>query len=80
MAMRTLGALRGFPGIFMAGILAATLSTLSSGLNSAALLILKDGLELAYELRNNRKMSDAFATKLAMLISKIFQIEYHKTW
>ena len=54
----------------MAGILAASLSTLSSGLNSCALLILKDGLELAFQRKNRKKLRDAVATKLAMLISK----------
>ena len=53
----------------MAGMLAASLSSLSSGINATAALILKDAVELAYQFKTKTKIRDALATKIAKIIS-----------
>lgn len=40
--MRTLGSLPGLPGLFVAGVFSAALSSLSTGLNSLACVITQD--------------------------------------
>jgi len=66
--MDTLGHIPGVPGLFVAGIFSGALSTVSSGLNSLAAIILEDFVR-PFCCTN---MDDARATKVSKILAVVF--------
>ena len=73
--MDLLGSYPGIPGLFVACVYSAALSTVSSGLNSLAAVCLKDFIQPFYKESN---MSERYATNISKLLGKIF-FNYRKT-
>ncbi|KAL3859669.1 hypothetical protein ACJMK2_009877 [Sinanodonta woodiana] len=67
MTMDVLGDFYGFPGLLLACIFSASLSTVSSGINAIALVIMMDMVEPVYESVKGVKMTERAST----IISKI---------
>jgi len=63
--MNMLGNLKGLPGLFAAAVFSATLSTVSSGLNALAAVILIDMIKPAYYSRNQKQLDEQLATKIS---------------
>lgn len=62
--MDLLGNLPGIPGLFVACVYSATLSTVSSGLNSLAAVCLKDFIQPLY----GNKLLDATSTNISKIL------------
>ena len=69
--MDLLGNYPGVPGLFVACVYSAALSTVSSGLNSLAAVCLKDFIQPLYA---NEQLSDRRATNISKLLACIFGI------
>lgn len=67
--MQTMGHIPGLPGLFIAGIFSATLSTVSGMLNSLAAIILEDHIKPVYVL-----MGSKFPERYGSLVGKILAI------
>jgi Na+/proline symporter len=67
--MDLLGSYPGVPGLFVACVYSAALSTVSSGLNSLAAVCLKDFIQPYYQMNERR------ATNVTKLLGKHFHIE-----
>lgn len=65
--METLGAYPGLPGLFIAGVLSASLSTVSSVINSIATVILED---IYKPMANKKTISDKKEAILSKLLCK----------
>ena len=64
--MELLGDYHGLPGLYVAAVFAAALSSVSSAVNSLAAVVLEDFIKPIYSLRNEKKQLDeAVATKLS---------------
>lgn len=70
LVMDLLGHLHGFPGLMVACIFSASLSTVSSGVNALALTFLTDIVKPIYKNVKKQKMPE----RLAMILSKVFAI------
>ncbi|KAK2141143.1 hypothetical protein LSH36_1154g00088 [Paralvinella palmiformis] len=66
LVMKVLGPWPGMPGLFVASLFAASLSTMSSALNGLAANILKDIVEPRYEMKKGRSMSE----KMSFFVAK----------
>ncbi len=67
--MDLLGNYPGVPGLFVACVYSAALSTVSSGLNSLAAVCLKDFIQPYYQMNERR------ATNVTKLLGKHFHFE-----
>ncbi|XP_046643614.1 sodium-coupled monocarboxylate transporter 1-like [Daphnia pulicaria] len=65
--MDTVGSLPGLPGLFVAGVFSGALSSLSSGLNSVALIVLEDFIRPFFPL-----IEDQTATKITKGVAILF--------
>nr|CAD7576595.1 unnamed protein product [Timema californicum] len=80
LVMNTLGLFPGLPGLFMAGVFSAALSSLSTGLNSMAAVVLED-LYKSYsatpltEKRTNLLMRAVVVTLGILCVSLVFAVE-----
>lgn len=70
--MQTLGFARGFPGLFVASVYSAALSSVSSGVNSLVTVVLVDMIQPVYQHRNMRKMSDVTAARVSKALAAAF--------
>lgn len=70
--MQTLGFAKGFPGLFVASVYSAALSTVSSGVNSLVAVVLVDMIQPAYQYRTMRKMSDITAARVSKALAAAF--------
>ena len=70
MVMKVLGFAHGVPGLFMASIVCAALSSLSSGYNSTSVALLRDIVQQAYEGNYKRSLPENTATKIAKILSE----------
>ena len=69
MVMEVLGFLRGVPGLFMAGIFSASMSSMSSFWSAQSAVLLKDVVEPAYaRLTSGKQLSDRQGTRVAKII------------
>lgn len=68
--MDTMGTIPGIPGIFMAGIFSASLSTISSGINSVSAVLLEDIIRPYIA----KKLSDTSAVRVIRYLSLVFGI------
>jgi Na+/proline symporter len=71
--METLGQYHGLPGIFVAAILSASLSSISSGVNSIAAVILED---IYKRIITEESVSDK---KQAIILKILCKFVYHET-
>src|SRR4051812_16782971 len=71
MAMRVLGRLPGLPGMFLATLFSATLSTISSGMNSMTAVLWEDFLKGVAE---RRKLSDRACTVVMKVVTVLFGV------
>ncbi|EFN84448.1 Sodium-coupled monocarboxylate transporter 1 [Harpegnathos saltator] len=67
LVMNVLGELPGLPGLFMAGVFSAALSSLSTGLNSMAAVVLEDFVKPFIKTPFTRKSTDIFL-KLTVVV------------
>ncbi|XP_058806099.1 putative sodium-dependent multivitamin transporter [Phymastichus coffea] len=72
--MNTLSHLPGIPGLFIAGIFSASLSTISAGLNSLAVVTLEDYLKPVYTTFSGRQLSESKSIVLGKLFVIIFGV------
>ncbi|XP_053402515.1 sodium-coupled monocarboxylate transporter 1-like [Mercenaria mercenaria] len=70
LVMDILGQFHGFPGLMVACIFSASLSTVSSGVNALALTFLTDIIKPIYRLAKGEKMTE----RLSTVLSKVFAI------
>ena len=70
MVMEILGFLRGVPGLYMAGVMSAALSSLSSNYNAVSATITRDIVHPVYEYKYKTTMSDRASTWTAKIISE----------
>ena len=70
MAIEVLGFLPGVPGLFLAGVVSAALSTLSSCYNSVAVSMTRDVAEQVHYYRHKAYLSDKTANTVAKVSSK----------
>jgi sodium-dependent multivitamin transporter 6 len=71
--METLSKTPGLPGLFLACLFSAALSTISSGLNSLAAVCLEDILK-SFVFTNNNQLCDRKEAKLSKLLCILFGI------
>ena len=69
LVMDKLTFLQGLPGLFVACLFSASLSSISSGLNALAIVILEDIVKLIWEWRNINPSATTIA-RLAKVIGK----------
>lgn len=69
MVMDRLTFLPGLPGLFVACLFSASLSSISSGLNALAIVILEDILKLYWE-RAGSTPSATWQTRIAKILGK----------
>lgn len=69
-----LGFAPGLPGLFLASLFAASLSSISSGLNSTATNIVKDFVDRFYLYRHKKSISDRTTTQLAKIITALLGV------
>ncbi len=67
--MQTLGQFPGFAGLFIASILSASLSTISSGVNSMATVIIED---IYKRLSTARPISNEYQATVSKLLCKFY--------
>ncbi|XP_029178699.1 uncharacterized protein LOC114946402 [Nylanderia fulva] len=72
--MDTMSHIPGLPGLFIAGIFSAGLSTISAALNSLAAVTLEDYMKPAYRMCTGREFSPSKSTSIAKILSFIFGI------
>ncbi|CAF0982331.1 unnamed protein product [Brachionus calyciflorus] len=70
LVMDLLGKLPGVPGLFVACVYSAALSTVSSGLNSLAAVCLKDFIQPFWY--KNRSLSETKATNISKILAALF--------
>ncbi|XP_034950469.1 sodium-coupled monocarboxylate transporter 1-like [Chelonus insularis] len=66
--MQIAGHLHGIPGLFIAGIFSAALSTLSVGLNSTSVVLLEDFVKGCFRLKPNDHASTIFVKTVVILL------------
>ncbi|XP_011304939.1 sodium-coupled monocarboxylate transporter 2-like [Fopius arisanus] len=66
--MEIAGHLHGIPGIFVAGIFSAALSTLSVGLNSTSVVLLEDFVKGCFQLKPNDRCSTIFVKAVVVCL------------
>ena len=71
--IETLGQYHGLTGIFVAAILSASLSSISSGVNSTATVILED---IYKRITTEKSISDK---KQAIILKILCKLVYHET-
>ncbi|XP_048587926.1 sodium-coupled monocarboxylate transporter 1 isoform X2 [Nematostella vectensis] len=71
--MHVLGELYGIPGLFLACLFSGTLSTVSSGLNSLAAVVLEDIIR-PFNKIYNRTMTESTATKYTKILALFFGV------
>ncbi|KAG7212483.1 hypothetical protein KM043_012796 [Ampulex compressa] len=72
--MDTMSSMPGLPGLFIAGIFSAGLSTISAALNSLAAVSLEDYLKPAYRRFCGRELSAASTATLAKVLALVYGI------
>ncbi|EFN89062.1 putative sodium-dependent multivitamin transporter [Harpegnathos saltator] len=72
--MDTMSDMPGLPGLFIAGIFSAGLSTISAALNSLAAITLEDYIKPVYKKFADHEISAARSTTVAKLLAFIFGI------
>lgn len=72
--MDTMSHIPGLPGLFIAGIFSAGLSTISAALNSLAAVTLEDYIKPAYRKCTGREFSPSKSTSIAKVLSFMFGI------
>ena len=70
MMMRILGFLKGVPGLFMAGILSAALSSLSSIYHALSATLTRDVVQQAYEFVYKKPIPERMETLSGKIISE----------
>ncbi|CAD5112036.1 DgyrCDS1285 [Dimorphilus gyrociliatus] len=70
--MDILGEFHGLPGLFTSAIFSAALSTVSSGVNSLAAVVLEDFAKPVFKWRRTFNMTDKNATYLSKIIAVFF--------
>ncbi|GAB1867003.1 Putative sodium-dependent multivitamin transporter [Camponotus japonicus] len=72
--MDTMSTLPGLPGLFIAGIFSAGLSTISAALNSLAAVTLEDYMRPIYRKYTRREFSPTKSTTIAKILAFVFGI------
>ena len=72
MAMDVLGFLPGAPGLFLAGLVSAAMSSLSSCYNAMSTIMTKDVVEQIKYIKYKTELSDKSSTTVAKCSSKYF--------
>ncbi|KAI3384999.1 hypothetical protein SNEBB_000302 [Seison nebaliae] len=72
MVMDLLGKFNGLPGLFVACIYSASLSTVSSGLNSLAAVVLKDFIQPIYIHVKHNTLNEVISTRLTTILGIVF--------
>ncbi|KAH3773444.1 sodium-coupled monocarboxylate transporter 1-like [Dreissena polymorpha] len=75
LVMDVLGKVHGFPGLMVACIFSASLSTVSSGVNALALTFLTDIAKPAYRALKGRHMEE----RMSSILSKVFALLFGAT-
>ncbi|KAK7113937.1 hypothetical protein V1264_000086 [Littorina saxatilis] len=72
MVMDVLGEYPGLPGLFVACIFSASLSTVSSGVNALALVYLEDGVKPFYTMVKHRELPEHQAVVITKILAMVF--------
>ncbi|XP_063441491.1 sodium-dependent multivitamin transporter-like [Mytilus trossulus] len=72
LVMDVLGKIYGLPGLFVSCIFSASLSTVSSGVNALALVLITDILKPLYKYIKQRDMDEAVATTLSKVAALFY--------
>ncbi|CAG2242100.1 SLC5A6 [Mytilus edulis] len=72
LVMDVLGKIYGLPGLFVSCIFSASLSTVSSGVNALALVLITDILKPLYKYLKHRDMDEAVATTLSKVAALFY--------
>ncbi|OXU24865.1 hypothetical protein TSAR_005976 [Trichomalopsis sarcophagae] len=69
--MEIAGRLHGIPGLFIAGIFGAALSSLSVGLNSTSVVLLEDFVKGCFKLKPNEKWANIFVKSVVVILGLV---------
>ncbi|XP_001599548.1 sodium-coupled monocarboxylate transporter 2 [Nasonia vitripennis] len=69
--MEIAGKLHGIPGLFIAGIFGAALSSLSVGLNSTSVVLLEDFVKGCFKLKPNEKWANIFVKSVVVILGLV---------
>ncbi|KAJ8670314.1 hypothetical protein QAD02_001573 [Eretmocerus hayati] len=69
--MQIAGNLHGIPGLFIAGIFGAALSSLSVGLNSTSVVLLEDFVKGCFKLKPNEKWANVFVKSVIIILGLV---------